>query len=129
MFFAGDLVEEIDIAFIRRGDVERHGAERRPARGLEDDGHATMIQPEAAIRFRRVRRKQACGARFRHEFETQRILNHVRAAARIVFVRDNLLAHECCDSRAQVRDFRRQRKINHGLIFQGLSNEKARRTM
>ena len=72
-----------------------------------------MVQAQAAPFARRVRRKQACGARQRNELEPQRIARAMRVLARVILARDDLVANERGDTIAKFNVFGRQRKVDH----------------
>ena len=58
-----DGVEQVHVALVGSGDVERERAEQRPARLLEDHGAAAHVEPVPAVLLGDVRREDAGVAR------------------------------------------------------------------
>lgn len=73
------------VAFVRGEDVERHRAEGRVARLLEDDGLAAVVQAQATVLAGDVGREEARRPRLGDQLTAQGLFRAVGALARVVF--------------------------------------------
>ena len=55
----GDVGEHVDVAFVRRGNIERRGTEQRVSGFLEDGGAVGHVQPVPTELDGRVRRENS----------------------------------------------------------------------
>ena len=104
--------QQVDVALVGGEDVHRDRAEQRIAGFLEHHGLADVVQPEAAVFHRRVRREQPGLATERHQFAAELFGRAVRGLPRVAFQRHDLVADEAARALLQFLQFGRERKIH-----------------
>ncbi|MNE44592.1 hypothetical protein D3C80_1388260 [compost metagenome] len=88
------FVEQMHVALVRSGNVQRYRAERRIARFLEEDRLAHMIQAQATQLGGHVTGQQPLGAPERYQLAAQVLVRAMGGATRVVLERNDFLGYE-----------------------------------
>ncbi len=98
--------EEVHVALVRRGAVQRDRSEETAAGLLEQHAHRDRAEAEAAVLARQLRTEDAgvsCfGAKRSNELGRERL--RLRG--------DHFVAHECGDAVAEIDQFRLEREVH-----------------
>jgi hypothetical protein len=94
-----DLADQIHIAFVRRGRVQRYRSQGRQTGFSQHQRRFHLRQVTAVVKHMRCH--QARGARMRAQFLHQRRLRAVGVQPRIALVRNDHLMDELLDTRRQ----------------------------
>ena len=113
----GHLFHQVDIAFVRRMNVQRGRAQPRVASLFEDHRLLDVRQTHAAHLARRMRRQQAGSTCARNQFIAQLLVRAMAVLPRIVLERDHLFGDEGTDALAQRHEFGGHSKIHLVLPF------------
>jgi len=87
-------VEQVDVALVRRGAVDRGRPEDRIARRLEHQGAADLRETAPAILLGHLRREHAGRLGERIQFDAQFVGRPMRRPARVLLVGDDLVDDE-----------------------------------
>ena len=99
-------VQQVHVALVGRGAVERDRAEQAAPRLLEDDGHLAHAEPQPAPLPRDMRRVEARGARPGPQ-RVEPVPRQPVVFVHVGLLRDHLVADEGGGALAQVGQLRR----------------------
>ena len=108
-----DDLQQVHVALVGRGAVERVRAEQRVPRRLEHHRHGSGVESEAAPFLADVRRQQPRILRLGHQLALQRVVEPVRAFARVPLAGDDHVADEGFGARLERGKLGGQAEVDH----------------
>nr|ACN62976.1 acyl-CoA dehydrogenase domain protein [Diaphorobacter sp. PCA039] len=112
----GHLFHQVDVALVRRVNVERRGAQPGVARLFKHHGLGDMRQPQPAHVARGVGREQPGRPGTRHQLVAQRLIGAVVRLAPVVFQRNHLFGDELPHLVAQGEQLGGEGKVHAGPL-------------